>query len=133
MSRVERDLYPGYSHDDRCVCANCFEDEDLQRFIRHSATQHKCSFCGSRAKSAPLEEVAGFIEGRMEEFYGKAVEQLPYESREGGYQGAGIPTPMICYSAKLVWTFRETMTARSTKRFSMKLATMSGVTTTGSL
>jgi hypothetical protein len=33
-----------------------------------------------------LEDVADFIEGRMDEFYGKAVEQLPYESREGGYQ-----------------------------------------------
>jgi hypothetical protein len=87
MSRIERDLYPGHSHDDRCVCASCFEDEDLQRFIRRSAKQHKCSFCGSRAKSAPLEDVAAFIEDRMEEFYGKAVEQLPYESREGGYQG----------------------------------------------
>jgi hypothetical protein len=33
------------------------------------------------------QDVASFIEGRMEEFYGRAVEQLPYESREGGYQG----------------------------------------------
>ncbi|WP_407181290.1 HEPN-associated N-terminal domain-containing protein [Bradyrhizobium sp. STM 3562] len=87
MSRAERDLYPGYSHEDRCVCAGCFEDDDLKGFIRDNATKHQCSFCGSRSKSAPLEEIADFIEGRMLEFYGKAVEQLPYESREGGYQG----------------------------------------------
>jgi hypothetical protein len=87
MSRAERDLYPGYSHEDRCVCANCFEDTDLQHFVRSNATQRRCSFCGSRSKSAPLEDVADFIEGRMGEFYGKAVDQLPYESREGGYQG----------------------------------------------
>jgi hypothetical protein len=87
MSRAERDLYAGYSHEDRYVCATCFEDGDLKRFIASKATQRQCSFCGSRAKSAPLDDVADFIEGRMEEFYGKAVEQLPYESREGGYQG----------------------------------------------
>ena len=87
MSRAERELYPGYSHEDRHVCPACFEDDDLKRLVKDKATQRRCSFCGSRAKSAPLEGIADFIEGRMEEFYGRAVDQLPYESREGGYQG----------------------------------------------
>lgn len=35
----------------------------------------------------PLDEIADYIRERMEAFYGKAVDQLPYESAEGGYQG----------------------------------------------
>ncbi len=35
----------------------------------------------------PLDEVVEFIAERVETFYGRAGDQLPYESREGGYQG----------------------------------------------
>ncbi len=35
----------------------------------------------------PFQEVVSFILERIETFYGRAADQLPYESREGGYQG----------------------------------------------
>ncbi len=35
----------------------------------------------------PLREVVVHIRECLEQFYGYAVDQLPYESREGGYQG----------------------------------------------
>lgn len=35
----------------------------------------------------PIREVVSFVLERIETFYGRAVDQLPYESREGGYQG----------------------------------------------
>lgn len=37
-------------------------------------------------------EIADFVGERMATFYGLAVEQLPYESREGGYQGWHVDT-----------------------------------------
>lgn len=88
MSRADREMYPGYAHDNRVVCSGCFEDHDLRTFVRANATASKCSFCGTRSKSAPIDDVADYIEGRMAEFYGKAIDQLPYESREGGYIGS---------------------------------------------
>jgi len=47
-----------------------------------------CYFCeGKDAATMPLNEVVDFILRRIETFYGKAADQLPYETREGGYQG----------------------------------------------
>ena len=98
MSRADRDLYPGHG-DDRHVCAGCFEDADLKVFVRNNSTKSRCSFCGGKSKSTPLDEIADFIESRMEEFYGKAVDQLPYESREGGYQGWHTDTNDLLFGA----------------------------------
>ena len=78
-----------------------------------------------------LDEIADFIEGRMEEFYGRAVEQLPYESKKADIKVVGIPTPMICCSEKLGLTSPKTTTDTLHRQSSMKLETMSGVITTG--
>lgn len=44
-----------------------------------------------------FQEVVKFILERIETFYGRAGDQLPYESREGGYQGWHIDSyDMIC-------------------------------------
>ncbi len=70
------------------ICAKCFEDCDLVELIEGYAGPSGCSFCGEiDAPTAPFDEVAEHIRERLETFYGKAADQLPYESREGGYQG----------------------------------------------
>lgn len=40
----------------------------------------------------PFDDIAEFIGDRIATFYGKANEQLPYESAEGGYQGTHSDT-----------------------------------------
>lgn len=70
------------------VCVECFEDSDLIEFIEAYDESGECSFCGSLAvKTAPFDDLADHINERLCEFYGKAVDQLPYVGREGGYQG----------------------------------------------
>lgn len=88
MSLVDPECYPRYDADDRNVCAKCFADTDLQRLIRDAGTKSRCDFCGAKGvKVAEFQFVAQHIVERAEQFYGKAADQLPYESREGGWQG----------------------------------------------
>ncbi|AXI48541.1 hypothetical protein C1J03_22620 [Sulfitobacter sp. SK012] len=51
-------------------------------------TPGECSYCEEeREHVAPFDNIAEFIGERMGAFYGRAVDQLPYITREGGYQG----------------------------------------------
>ncbi len=69
------------------VCARCFSDRDLIKMIRDHAGPRGCHFCERRdAPTMPFDDVVAFILERIETFYGRAGDQLPYESREGGYQ-----------------------------------------------
>lgn len=93
MSLVDPECYPELHGDDRRVCAGCFDDGDLKMMIREAGTYGPCEFCGTRrAKTVELSYVTQHISERANTFYGKAVEQLPYESAEGGYQGNNFDT-----------------------------------------
>jgi hypothetical protein len=89
MSGVDPECHPQLSaHAETRICAKCFEDPDLVDLIEGYEGPLGCSFCGeSDAPTAPFDDVAEHIRERLETFYGKAGDQLPYESREGGYQG----------------------------------------------
>lgn len=88
MSIVDPECYPRGHDDDRLVCAGCFEDDDLIAMIVDSEIDGDCEFCGAEAVPVvELGELVQHIETRMGCFYGRAVDQLPYESREGGYLG----------------------------------------------
>lgn len=70
------------------VCYQCFGDKDLRTMIRNYCGPKGCYFCERKdADTMPFKEVIHFILQRIETFYGRAADQLPYESREGGYQG----------------------------------------------
>ncbi len=85
--------FPSYSSDERHICAACFDDEDLKEIIRSHGGPRGCGFCNRKdAVTAPFCEVLDHIAGRLNAFYGKAVDQLPYVSREGGYQGWHVDT-----------------------------------------
>jgi RES domain-containing protein len=88
MSIIDAQLYGHYSLEERDLCVRCFDDEDLKDFIRAFQTKGRCSFCEARNVTiAPLRDMAGHLLGFMKENYSKAADELPYESREGGYQG----------------------------------------------
>lgn len=87
MSLVDPECHPSYHGSSEDVCAACVGISDLRKLIREYDGPRGCDFCGrSLAPTMPLGELAEFIGERMGEFYGRAVDQLPYESREGGYQ-----------------------------------------------
>jgi len=74
------------------VCANCFEDPVLKRFISDKATSTTCSFCNreSRKKpiAAPLDEVVELMLEAINREFEHAVEALGWDGQEGGYQGS---------------------------------------------
>ncbi len=91
MSLIDPECYPELHGDDRRVCAACFGDTDLQAMIRAAGEYGACDFCGTRrAKTVEFSYVADHIVDRAGAFYGNAVEQLPYDSGEGGWQGGNF-------------------------------------------
>ena len=77
-------------HQDLYICAYCLADPGLAEFIRNNAIEEPCSFCKSTvkaAKAALVDDVSDhFIKCLFQE-YDLAVNQLGWESREGGWMG----------------------------------------------
>ncbi len=70
------------------VCSQCIDQEDLTSFIEGHEGPRGCWFCGLEdAPTIPLEELADHMRECLSNFYSRAIDHLPYESREGGYQG----------------------------------------------
>lgn len=94
----------GFSCDpDLRVCLDCFEDPALCRAIADLEQVGTCSFCmGTPTSVADLEYVMEIILGGMSTEWGDpACEGLPYESREGGWQGAIYDTREVLECAGL--------------------------------
>jgi len=97
MSELDIRNSPDYSIYDP-VCTKCFEDEDIADFIENFNGPTGCSYCGcDDAPTAPLDDVAMHMRDCLLQFYGFAADQLPYESREGGYQGAHWDTAELLF------------------------------------
>lgn len=85
-----------YSHSTgEQICAECVSDNDLKYWI-DSSPLGSCSFCGE--KQVGVVEFRKFLD-RVEEVigqhFGQAVDDLPYNSREGGYQGITFDTDYV--------------------------------------
>lgn len=90
-----RQMELGYSLvGEKFVCPDCFEDYAIQEFIVASASSEECSYCGKSAAepiAAHMNDVLEFIaEGISHEWGNPENEGVPYESREGGWQGLTI-------------------------------------------
>ncbi|WP_416761911.1 HEPN-associated N-terminal domain-containing protein [Roseateles sp. So40a] len=82
------------------VCASCFDDSDLRQFIREREDRRGCDFCKRfDAPTKSLEAVARHIEQCLLQHYGLAVDQLPYESAEGGYIGTTWDTGELLFDS----------------------------------
>ena len=80
----------GFSVDNGlCVCTNCFEDYGIKTFIEENDTGEPCYFCEFHGEySCSLEAALGHIMMCIQTEWGHpANEGLPYETREGGWQG----------------------------------------------
>lgn len=72
------------------VCAACIEDHALQEVVAQHAEHTTCAYCGKTGKrpiAAALDEVTLHMANCIGRVYCDPAETLPYESREGGYQG----------------------------------------------
>jgi len=80
---------------DKYVCGKCFDDEFIKDFITENALRKKCSYCGNESEeliAADISKVAEFIEDALRSEYSDAVDCLPWESAEGGWQGTTYHT-----------------------------------------
>ena len=73
-------------HDVHWVCPDCVSDEVLRRLLSDESEEEPCSYCG-RARGAPFETLLGILSDAIQWEYTDPANELPYESREGGYQG----------------------------------------------
>lgn len=70
------------------VCSSCFGDNDLRSWVRAVGGRRGCDACGRfDSPTCKIEAVCDYIETCLRKYWGFAVEQLPYESAEGGYLG----------------------------------------------
>lgn len=78
---------------DGFVCDSCFEDEAIVAFVKENATAETCTYC-ERSASEPIaadaDSVVDLIMESIQTKWVDPVEELFYESAEGGYQGQQI-------------------------------------------
>ncbi|HTT57301.1 MAG TPA: hypothetical protein VMF63_09335, partial [Opitutaceae bacterium] len=59
----ERQMEEGWRSKQGFVCARCFKDYGIQKFIEANATANECSYCGreeGKPIAAELDEVMSF-------------------------------------------------------------------------
>lgn len=64
----------------RRVCARCFGDPHIARFVETAADRDRCDYCGAAGpdvRAAPLERVVDFMLGQIDLEFGAADENLP--------------------------------------------------------
>ncbi len=72
--------------DGRFVCPACITDRHLAAAVEAHVDDRPCSYCG-RKPAAELSVLMDEIVVALGADYTDPVHELPYESREGGYQG----------------------------------------------
>lgn len=95
----------GWDATDDLVCSDCVDDEDLTAKIAVAEQPDEtCTFCG-RTSAANIDALMEpFIAG-VRRVYERAVEELPWDSSEGGWQAASVID-----SHDLVGMFEEYLT-----------------------
>lgn len=76
---------------DGFVCPDCVDDDALAEHLAAHAEAFRCDYCERSSDApiaAPVDELVAVIHAGLASEYGDANEEgLPYESREGGWQG----------------------------------------------
>lgn len=76
--------------DERSVCTDCIEEDDLKRFIETNADRHDCSFCdaaGDDIFACSFRELMTHISDCIHQEYDLAANNLGWSSEEGGWLG----------------------------------------------
>lgn len=85
-----------YLSNNQLVCSNCIDEYGIKSFIEENASNSECSYCqenGSNTKSCNIDLVVEYILNCVRSEWGDPNnEGLPYETREGGWQGSVCDT-----------------------------------------
>ena len=83
----------GYSwSDDKYVCLKCISDKFVQDRLTGFEERGVCDYCGRTSPdgisiAVDVEELIRIVAGAIRREFADPVDELPYETREGGYQG----------------------------------------------
>lgn len=70
------------------VCAACIGEGELKAFVRAADGPRGCTFCGRKdSPTIEIDVLGDHVRERLEQYFGYADDQLPYDSGEGGYLG----------------------------------------------
>ncbi|MGQ0713965.1 MAG: HEPN-associated N-terminal domain-containing protein [Gemmatimonadaceae bacterium] len=88
------------------MCARCESDRDLKQFIRDNLVSPYCDFCYRESRRKLIAAEAELVGDRVYECvrqdFEDAAMMVPYESREGGYQGPVTDSyDLLCEEAEL--------------------------------
>lgn len=87
----------GFGGSDKVVCHNCIGDEFLKTVIIEADNEGICDYCNSQDNVIELEELMNYIMAGICTKYSRAVDELGYDSREGGYLGETWDTYEVIY------------------------------------
>jgi hypothetical protein len=85
----------GWRFTGKHVCADCLTDETIKEFVAGRTAENECDYCGQSSDepiAAPLDDVLELMANGLSIEWSDAVDELPYESAEGGYQGETYDT-----------------------------------------
>jgi hypothetical protein len=85
-----------YKFPDRYACPDCVTDSYLASILAAKLEDEPCSYCGA-AQAADISFLLDEMKETILLGYTDPAEQLPYESREGGYQGEVLSAQQIVY------------------------------------
>jgi hypothetical protein len=78
------------------VCNNCVEETDLRNWIRTSVRSITCSYCQRESESGiEFDDLIERIEDVLFNHFDRAIDELPYDGREGGFQGTTFETSEV--------------------------------------
>jgi len=79
----------GFSDIDKYICADCVEDDFLKQWINENATKTtECDYCGETHPVVLMTDLMkDVLMPTFEKYFDYAIDYLPYDGEEGGYQG----------------------------------------------
>jgi hypothetical protein len=86
---MEEEEARGYQTSSDTVCAKCFDDPGIVRFIENHLESKTCTLCERTSDqniAASADEVLQFFLEKIYEHYEDANDSAPYDGGEGGYQ-----------------------------------------------
>lgn len=85
---MEEEEARAYYTSEDSVCARCFQDGGIRRFIRKHVVELECSVCKRKSKqpiAAPADQVLEFILDRLHRHYQNAEGNAPFDKEEWRY------------------------------------------------
>lgn len=77
--------------DEKYLCRKCLESgNNFKPFFSTNSQIGICEYCKKQRKVVELNDLIGFVAIRVFRFYTDPVNELPYETAEGGYWGASM-------------------------------------------